>query len=300
MKEFISVFTILKSIINHPFNRNQKIQAVIRFIKWQINGYINKWKVIYPLTNNTVMIADKGMSSVTGCVYSGLLEFEDMMFVSHFLRPDDLFVDIGANVGVYTILASGEVGSKTISIEPILSSFETLSMNVKLNNIESKVKLLNLGIGESEGDLYFTTQEGSVNHIISDYDSKNGIESVKVNVTTLDNICFNEEPNLIKIDVEGYESNVIKGASSILCKPELKGVIIELNGLGSRYGFDESNIHDKLLSYGFNSFSYEPYTRELTPIKSYGNHNTIYLRDIDFVKGRIESSQKITIANQEI
>lgn len=290
----------MKSIINHPFNRGEKLKGVLRFIKWQLNTSINKCKVIYPLTSNTVMIAEKGMTGVTGCIYCGLLEFEDMMFLLHLLRPEDTFVDIGANVGVYTILASGEVGSKTISIEPIKSTFETLSMNIKLNNIESKVTLLNIGVGDSEGELIFTTKEDTVNHVLSDNEKRIGTETIKVKVNSLDNICSTSVPILIKIDVEGFETNVISGANRILTNPEVKGVIIELNGSGIRYGFNENDIHEKLLSYGFNCFSYEPYKRELNQLNSYGTHNTIYLRDLDFIKERIISSQKISIYNKEI
>jgi len=107
MKNINALVKILKSILNHPFNKEQKTKSVIRFLKWQISASLNKYTVIYPVTKNAVMIAEKGMTGITGCIYSGLLEFEEMMFALHFLRADDLFVDVGANVGIYTILASG-------------------------------------------------------------------------------------------------------------------------------------------------------------------------------------------------
>jgi hypothetical protein len=66
------------------------------------------------------------MACATGNIYTGLHEFEDMSFLLHFLRPADLFIDIGANVGAYTIFASGIVAATSISIEPISQIFEIL------------------------------------------------------------------------------------------------------------------------------------------------------------------------------
>jgi len=300
MKNIKALFKILKSILNHPFNKEQKTQSVIRFLKWQISTSLNKYTVIYPVTKNAVMIAEKGMTGITGCIYSGLLEFEEMMFTLHFLRADDLFVDVGANVGIYTVLASGEIGANTISIEPIKKTFDTLYMNIKINNIESRVRLLNIGLGSTEGELIFTTNEESVNHVVSDFESKLEIETAKVTINTLDNICINRKPNLVKIDVEGFETNVIHGAKDILGSPELKAIIIELNGSGSRYGFNEKDIHEKIISHGFSCFAYEPYSRKIIPMKTFGTNNTIYLRDLEFITSRVASAPKVSIINQEI
>ena len=59
------------------------------------------------------------MTGATGNIYTGLHEFEDMMFLLHLLRPGDIFVDAGANIGSYTVLASAVVGAKSISFEPV-------------------------------------------------------------------------------------------------------------------------------------------------------------------------------------
>jgi hypothetical protein len=61
----------------------------------------------------------KGLTGATGNWYCGLDAFEDMAFLLHFMREEDLFVDVGANIGSYTILAGNEVGAETIEIEPI-------------------------------------------------------------------------------------------------------------------------------------------------------------------------------------
>lgn len=54
------------------------------------------------------------MTGATGNIYVGLHEFEDMAFLLHVLRRTDLFVDVGANIGSYTILAGGAAGAKLL------------------------------------------------------------------------------------------------------------------------------------------------------------------------------------------
>lgn len=72
-------------------------------------------------------------------IYMGLHEFENMAFLLHFLRKEDLFFDIGADIGSYTILASGHVGAHTFAFEPIPSTFQSLANNVAINRINDSV-----------------------------------------------------------------------------------------------------------------------------------------------------------------
>lgn len=289
------IFKTLSFIFNHPFNRKQRFRALLIFIKWQINCRLNPYPIVYSLTEETKILVWKGLTGVTGNVYCGLLEFEDMSFLLHFLRPNDLFFDIGANVGVYTILASGEIGAKTISFEPIPLTFEILSANVRLNNLSDKVELLNIGLGGSFGVLKFTKSLDAVNHVATSDD----LDTIDVLVKRMDEIS-NIIPSLIKIDVEGFETEVLNGATNILKNENLKAIIIELNGSGNRYGYDENLIHEQLLNFGFRSFRYDPFERNLVQIFSYGKHNTIYLRDLEFVKERVSKSRKIKVGDSEI
>ena len=107
-------------------------------------------------------------------------------------------------------------------------------------------------------------------------------------------------PLLIKIDVEGFETEVLKGAKKILSNPILKAIIIELNGSGHRYGYDEKLIHQELLILGFQPYKYNPDRREVISTPSYGNHNTIYIRDEPYVSDRISKARKIKIGHKEI
>ena len=98
------------------------------------------------------------MSGATGNLYCGLHEFYDMAFLLHFLRKEDLFVDVGANIGSYTILASAHIGASVISIEPVRKTFDHLATNVLLNNVYGKVELVNSAVGSKNGVIEFTSE----------------------------------------------------------------------------------------------------------------------------------------------
>ncbi len=290
------LFEVLKKTWNHPFNKNEPILGIWRFVIWQINNLLNPHPIVYQLTANSKLIIQKGMKGATGNLYNGLLEFNDMLFVLHCLRPEDHFIDLGANIGVYTVLASAEIGAATLSIEPVPGVFASLELNVAINKIGSKVSLLNIAVGEKEEILSFTSEQDTVNHVATQEELKTDAV-IEVKVMTLDSIIVNI-PTVIKIDVEGYETNVLKGAEKTIGNPALKAVIIELNGSGSRYGFDETAIHNQFLQNGFQPYQYDPINRNLILLHAPHEHNTIYIRDVDFVRNRVSTARKIKVQNQ--
>jgi len=290
------LFEVLKKTWNHPFNKNEPILGIGRFVRWQINNLLNPHPIVYQLTSNSKLIIQKGMKGATGNLYNGLLEFSDMLFVLHCLRPEDHFVDLGANIGVYTALASAEIGAATLSIEPVPGVFASLELNVAINKIDSKVTLLNIAVGEKEGTLKFTSELDTVNHVATQEEIKTDAV-IEVKVLTLDSIIV-DIPTIIKIDVEGYETNVLKGAEKTIGNPALKAVIIELNGSGNRYGFDETAIHNQFLQNGFQPYQYDPFSRNLILLQAPHDHNTIYIRDVEFVRNRVSTARKIKVQNQ--
>ncbi len=283
-------------IIRHPLNRGQKWKAIKRFFAWQINTKLNPYPVIYPFAAKSRLFMKKGLTGATGNLYCGLHEFNDMMFLLHYLREADLFIDIGANVGSYTVLGASEVGAKTVCIEPIPKTFQILKENLELNKITSIVTALNIGLGSRKDQLRFTQSFDTINHVASAEEK----DSITVDVERFDEIFDLTTNTLIKIDVEGFETEVLEGMSKSITNQNLQAIIIELNGSGKRYGYDESKIHAKLLSNGFAAYTYSPFERTLTAINNHGTHNTIYIRNIDVVKERISSAKKFQILGKKI
>ncbi|TDE18620.1 FkbM family methyltransferase [Dyadobacter psychrotolerans] len=286
----------IKTILNHPLNKNRQLSALLTFLKRGLVIRLHKHPIVYPFIENTFLVVDKGMSSAELQIYTSLYDTNEMLFMMHFLRPEDTFVDVGANIGVYSVLASGVSGAKSIAFEPIPSTFSRLKRNINYNNLTDKAILFNMGVGDKEETLVFSNSLDAINHVITDKNFSGSITNVPVN--SLDNLMVNEMPNLLKIDVEGFEANVINGAAETLKRPELKVIIMETNGLSDQYEFGQNYIHNKLLSLGFTPNSYDPAKRTIIPIESTNPENTIYIRDMEFVNERVKKGQKIRLINK--
>jgi FkbM family methyltransferase len=232
------------------------------------------------------------MAGATGNLYCGLHEYQEMFLLLHLLRPSDLFVDIGANIGSYSILSAAHIGCATISIEPVPATFKNLLDNIRINDVKEKVEALNIALGSQEGTIAFTTNFDTMNHVATSNDR----DTITVKIRTLDDILGKRIPILLKIDVEGFESEVLNGASHTLADKNLKAIIIELNGSGTRYNYNESAIQKKLYDLGFNPYTYDPVKRELLKQNTSNNSdNFLYLRDIGFITERIQKADKISI-----
>lgn len=276
-----NIYQLIKFVLTHPSNEGSRFNALLRIIRWQISSRLMSGFITIPFHNNTNLFAKKGMTSATSAWYCGLYEYEEMSFLSHNLNKGDYFVDIGANIGVYSILAASK-GAKVISIEPVVSSFEILRKNIELNNFQDLIKAINIGISNKEEILNFSSNQDTLSHVVTSVDEKKG--GIKVNSSSLDKTLKGIVPKFIKIDVEGFETNVIEGAEKTLQNKNLNGIIIELIGGGRYYGFDEDILHQKILSYGFNTYKYYPKTKKIISMNNKKNmkKNTIYLRN-DFV-----------------
>ncbi len=287
------IFKIINSIAAHPLAAKRKWHCLLRFARWQVGQKILPYPVVYTLVEDSKLVVSKGMTGATGNIYVGLLEFNEMSFVLHMLRENDMFGDIGANVGVYSILASVNAGAFTIAAEPVPVTYAHLTRNVKVNNAEGKITALQYGVGDKEGVLKFTDNFDTINGVVVNQDTDEGTVSVKVK--TLDAIFKDKKPALLKIDVEGYEWQVLQGAGSVFTDTTLKAVIIEINGSGKAYGIADEDIHSFMLSHGFSPYGYEPFTRNLIGWDSYGPVNTIYIRDADWVLERVKASRKFNV-----
>lgn len=292
--------TVLNKIAHHPLNRHRRAQALLGYARWQLGTRVLRQAIVFewlPGVRAIVRRTDIGMNKN---IYVGLHDFHDMAYLLHVTTPEDLFLDVGANVGSYTLLACGAKGARGFSFEPVPSTFSRLLDNIAINHLQSRVVPMNIGLSDSDGELYFTGDVDAINHVLPDGASRD--HAIKVPVHSLDSVLQAETPTIMKIDVEGFETNVLNGASRILSNPALHSVIMELNGLGSRYGFDDKKIAGKMQEYGFHTYQYLPFTRTLQPLNGGINEyeNTLFIRNESYVKDRIASSPRISISSVEL
>ncbi len=285
-------------ILSHPLGKKHILKSIYRFLHWQLQTTLSPGKYIVKTFIAPVKFyARKGLTGITGNIYTGLHEFNDMGFLLHFLRNDDVFFDIGANVGSYTLLASGVCQAESVAIEPIPSTFEILKNNIELNQLTTRVSLINAGASDTNKLLIFSKDQDTTNHVIIAGETANN--SIEVPVVIIDELADNKMPILIKIDVEGFESHVLNGMKVLLKNKLLKALIIEISN-STEYGFTYNFAHELLVANNFMPCYYNPFTRKLTEHTKGKNNNIIYCRDIDFIKKRIKTAQAIRIMGELI
>jgi FkbM family methyltransferase len=164
--------------------------------------------------------------------------------IEHFNAKDgDIVVDVGAHIGRYTIISSRRVGQngKVIAIEADPDNFEMLNRNIKLNKLTNVIPL-NYAVysKETKLKLYLPVEESGFtiyNTIMVNRTASEG-KFIEVNANTLDNLLLQQQNgishpsiNWIKIDVEGAEFEVLKGATNILSKSKDIALLIEVHNL---------------------------------------------------------------------
>ena len=282
---------ILPIDFSHPLVADAELQAIFRFIKWQIKSRIFTRDFIHSWVAGSKFYVKNGETGLTQNIYVGLHEFADMCFLLHLLRKENQFIDVGANSGSYSILAGSVIGARVLALEPIPSTYTRLVANFNLNCIVGPSQALNLGLGSLPGSLYMTSSFDTTNQIVFE---KNSAASIQVDIKTLDLVASDLIPTLIKIDVEGWESEVRRGGFETLQNPCLLALIVELNESGERYGYFDIDILKVLNDFGFQPYIYDPFRRTLQQIpgKNPKGGNTIFIRNEQKVIRKIKTAPK--------
>ena len=150
------------------------------------------------------------------------------------VRPGDVVWDVGANVGVYSELFCQWVGEDglVIAFEPWAES--CVRIRERLPEC-TWLRVENVALGEEDATGRLVTATDSVeNHIETDTDTRDGVAgSVPVIICRGDQVCerLGAVPNVIKVDVEGFEEEVLSGMGQVLASPVLRNVLVEVHFL---------------------------------------------------------------------
>jgi len=233
---------------------------------------------------------------MTGNIYVGLHEFEDMAFLLHLLRAGDHFADVGANVGSYSLLAASR-GATCDAYEPVPRTSAKLADNVLLNDWAGRIAINRLAVSDRAGVAHFSDgNDSSVNHLLTELPPNSA--TIEVPLTTLD-ISLTRQPNLIKIDVEGFEADVLRGAARTLTEESLCAVIVEANeGTAKTSG----GVTETMTDLGFRPYVYDPMSRRLSlrSGRSVRGNNTLFIRDADQVQVRLAQAPRFTVLGNNI
>jgi FkbM family methyltransferase len=282
--QFDSILRTLNFIVRHPLASKRPLIAFWRNGRWQIESRLRA-EIEVNWIGGAKLVARNGMTGATGNIYCGLHEFADMSFLLHLLRPNDLFVDIGANIGSFTVLSSAVCGARSIAVEPDPDTVRSLERNIEINGIASLATVVRAALGASAGVARFTIGHDTTNQVVTE----GGTNTREVPIRTLDEVLDGRQPTAIKMDVEGYEPEVIAGAARALREASLLAVITETV---------DARMRSDLEGVGFLTAKYEPFTRRLELTRSEPlrhSNNVLFVRDPEACRKRIASAARRSI-----
>lgn len=201
------ISALIKKILKRPFFRGQDRIFNYFFIRNKLNHGIQKVK---PINGNFNINCDTKTWIGAKIAFTGDYEPELKSIFKLLIKPGDVAVDIGANIGFHTLYFAELVGEKgkVISFEPVLYNFNSLKENIALNNFKN-IKIHNIALSNKEEELTIDIDEESRNPGSFNLFEKEGNTHIKCAIG--DEILINEPINFIKIDVEGYEGFVMQG-----------------------------------------------------------------------------------------
>lgn len=149
------------------------------------------------------------------------------------VKPGDVVFDVGAYLGWYTIIASKLVSNGAVfSFEPNPLVFNVLKENVELNHLQN-VKLFNVALSDHTGsDILSFSSSNLLSAIVSVKKGSNNLRNFPVDLMTLEKVANSNTVGsirLLKIDVEGHEPSVLKGAIKLIRQGRIRNIIIEFN-----------------------------------------------------------------------
>jgi FkbM family methyltransferase len=232
----------LKSILdNSHINRGED---VARHLHWQYLKAIDRSPFEQGISRSRIVAAHKHCG-VSALIYSQrLYNYNNMRLLQMLLKDGGSFLDIGANIGSFTLIASEQEKAKVHAFEPHPDTFRQLRNNVELNR-RANVDLFNIALGQSEGRIFLTDEPGSATNHIEPHENE---RTVAVPCNRVDTVCAQHglHPQYVKIDVEGFEYDVLAGFGAFLNAVDL--LMIEMNGLSDQRSHGQREIHALLRS----------------------------------------------------
>ena len=200
------------------------LAGVTRHLLWQIRKVVDAFPFELRISQSR-LIAQHKRCGVSALIYNqGMYDWNNMHFLPEIARLADLhtFIDVGANVGVYSLILS-EVSRLTVyAFEPHPVTYRYLQKNIEINPGRSIVAV-NSAVGNVDGTVYLTDYPGSATNRVLTGSSANQESGLEVPVCRLDTFCSSRNilPEIVKIDVEGYELAVLEGLGELITAVEV-------------------------------------------------------------------------------
>ncbi len=203
---------------------------------------------------------------------NGIYEKFETKLIKNEIKQDDIVLDLGANIGYYTLIFAKLVGEngKVFAFEPDPTNFALLKKNVKINDYKNIV-LINKAVSNKTGKLkLFLCEDNKGDHRI--YDSKDDRKFIEIESIRLDDYFKNQNNkiNFIKMDIQGAEYRAVKGMRVLLNENENVKILSEFWPIGlKKSGVEPIEFLKLLLQHGFKINDINKAKNKIIPIDTF-------------------------------
>lgn len=225
----MSIKLVYQSIFKNPGNKGQYHKKLLKALYWQLNKRTFKKNWHLTLKSGAIFKTYPDCVVSSSLIYSDFPEYYEIVFLRNFLSNNDCVLDIGANVGHISLLLADVVSPENIYLfEPTPVSYERLKENWKLNGFDTN-NIFQIAIGSVDTSVFINNSQNPVttNSVTTGKANENYIAVEQKTLDSLIDIWSNKDIGLIKIDVEGYENEVFRGARNLIKTKRPKIIMFE-------------------------------------------------------------------------
>jgi FkbM family methyltransferase len=286
-----SLFTVLH-IWRHPMAAGRRFRVFSNVLRWEFMRRRDAHDVASDLSVGASILCPPWSGDSRYYIALGYCDYSEFSFMLALLRAGDLFVDIGAFLGAYSIIAANR-GATVHSFEPSLKNRAPLTRAIEMNGYVDRVTIHPVAIANHSGEAFFSNSWGPGNRLLGDSGDSQGVSQV-VQVCRLDDISVHfdvRELAVLKIDAEGFDIDVLKGGKSFLERHD-PVLIVEFWEGGD-------DIRDWLKAAGYSLYTYDCMERKLVGAivndKMDGNFIACTQRRRKMIDDRLENSPHIAV-----
>lgn len=254
---------LLRTIACHPANAGRRVRALVSSIGWQIWKRRNSAPRSVKIHGTSILCWPDSEQSSNVVYFNGCPDFWEMSFLRAYLREGDNVMDIGANVGIYTVMLSRAVGEKgsVTAFEPDPHTMSRLREQVSHARL-SNVSLHECAVSDKSGELTFSSADSAAMRHIS-RPAESAALGITVRCASLDDFEPWQTFDLVKLDIEGAEPLVFKGAAQRFLEFPPDVMLFEVSGLSRLYGYETEAVIELLGGYGYKTAIYDVSNRAL-------------------------------------
>lgn len=198
-------------------------------------------------------------------------EWNELRFLKYKLQKKDIFVDVGSNIGIWTMVAASTIGNDGLvySFEPNPNTFKKLCANIQRNCLQDSIKPINKAIAQENSVVNFSCQTEHNLSAISDQSVHSDTNLIEIEAINLDSVLNNKAIAGIKLDTEGFELECLLGAANTI-KESFPWLIVEFNTtLLKSAVLGDWEVFKYLKSLGYKPYKYDGPNSEFRIDKSF-------------------------------